>query len=274
MLVAIPSYLRADNVIAAAFIMGGPYEKKTKIFVYDEEVQAYRANFPKRMVVGCGAPCGLSKKRDIIMDYAEARGINRVFMIDDDLSFFCREPDSVKLKKLDVAGCAKLLDLLFEKLEIYAHVGVSARVGNNRVAEPFVEVARMVSAIGFDIKTMRKTGTTFGDFRIMADFHAVLALLEAGYPNWVSYQYAHNQPASGSPGGCSAYRTFEVMQEGALRLVKAHPSFVKLKGKKTKGAWGNVGKTRTDVVISWKKAFASSGAGSQKGNILSYLKGE
>jgi hypothetical protein len=82
-----------------------------------------------------------------------------------------------------------------------------------------------------------------------------LSLLELGYPNLISFKYMHDQPTSGSKGGCERYRTKEMLDQEARKLQDLHPGFVSIVEKSTKHAWG--GGKRTDVICYWKKAFCS-----------------
>jgi hypothetical protein len=82
--------------------------------------------------------------------------------------------------------------------------------------------------------------------------------------------------SSNAKGGCSAYRTPELMEKVANFLSQEHRGLVTVKTKKTKGGWGgfpvdedgNV--TRTDVIVHWKKAF-QQGKRLKKG-ISSFIK--
>ena len=76
------------------------------------------------------------------------------------------------------------------------------------------------------------------------------------YKNCVLAKYIHSQGPSNADGGCSTYRTQKVQTEGALRLNELHPPFVRVVTKMTKAAWG--GGKRTDVVVSWKRAYEES----------------
>lgn len=88
----------------------------------------------------------------------------------------------------------------------------------------------------------------------MEDFDLTLALLRHGYPNRVSFCYSQGQRSgSQSPRGCSSYRDKVFMETSAEELVKHHPKFVRAVKRKTKSAWW--GDERTDVVVSWKKAY-------------------
>ena len=94
----------------------------------------------------------------------------------------------------------------------------------------------------------------------MDDFHMTLNLMELGYVNLVSSEYAHNQKGSNTIGGASTYRSLETLKQCTIALQKAHPEFVTLVQKKTVSSWGATKEnpiTRTDVRIQWKKSLGS-----------------
>jgi hypothetical protein len=95
----------------------------------------------------------------------------------------------------------------------------------------------------------------FDDVVTKQDFHMTLSLLEHGYPNVVNFGWMQGQPGSNTDGGCSWYRTPEVMAAGAIRLKELHPDFVRIVEKETLHSWG--GGKRLDVNVSWKKALGS-----------------
>ena len=136
----------------------------------------------------------------------------------------------------------------------YGHCGISAREGNNRVKDLSAENTRYIRALAYDLDICRDK-VEHGRVTVMEDFDVALQLLRAGVPNKVSFFYAQGQKQSNAAGGCSTYRSPEVQAESALKMKELHEDFVRVVEKETKTAWG-WGK-RQDVVISWKKAYAS-----------------
>jgi hypothetical protein len=89
------------------------------------------------------------------------------------------------------------------------------------------------------------------------DFDVTLQLLRMGYQNAVSNWYCYNQPMTGTKGGASSYRTNQLHDEEVRKLANFHPGFVRIIQKHNKTDAGGFG-TRTEVVISWKKAYEES----------------
>ncbi len=197
----------------------------------------------------------LSPTRQWLLENCPSKNMG---LLDDDLVFFKRSKN-LKLHRMNWKDFVAMFALTNEWLSKHniIHCGISAREGNNRITSSYVECSRMMRALFYDVDAVRKTGARFDRIVTKQDFDMTLQLLRKGYPNAVSYLFAHNQSGgSNSQGGCSAYRTEKVMVQSANKLAKLHPGFVKVVEKKTKSSWE--GGSRIDVRIAWKKAFNSS----------------
>ena len=199
---------------------------------------------------------GISPTRRYLMETCSTRYL---MMLDDDMTFAYR-PDmsSPKLVSLD-RNDVRLVDMFNYwrgLMKSFAHVGLSARQGNNRVNEPFKRCCRMFNAYMYDLPRIRNARVEVGRTPVMEDFDLTLQLLRKGLPNAVIYKWCWNQSGSNAAGGCSQYRTNEMQEEAAARLAELHPGFVRLVRKQSKN-WSGM-ETRTDVVVSWSKAYASS----------------
>ena len=193
-----------------------------------------------------------SDKKDWI-----ARRIKKryIIFVDDDLKFDARVGG--KLVKANQIQTWKAFNLLYKYLkEGFAHVALSAREGNNRVEEDYRDATRAMRVCGFDLNVVFKHNLSFNRLPLMADFDITLSLLELGYPNRVIYKYANGQRKSNDDGGCSLYRTPELMTAAAEGLYKLHPQFVKVEEKTTSKPWAGFDtNVRTDVTVAWRKAF-------------------
>ena len=162
--------------------------------------------------------------------------------------------------------------ILRENLNKFAHVALSPREGNNHVEEDYRDVSRAMRVCGFDLEIIKKERLHFNRLQLMADFDITLQLLELGYPNRVTYNYANGQRKSNDEGGCSLYRTPETMTKAANMLHTFHPKFVKVQVKKTAKPWAGFDtRERTDVTVYWRKAYEFGLSKTKKG-IRSFLK--
>lgn len=214
---------------------------------------------------------GLSKQRQWVFD--ELATENYICFLDDDLNFYRRKDK--KLKKCSKRDFSDLLTIwenwLIDNKQI-GIVGVSARGGNNFVEDSYDECCRLMSAYMFKKNILLKNNIRFDRVKLRQDFDVVLSLLENGYKNRVSYDFAHEQAfGSGTEGGCSEYRTPELMESEAILLRKLHPAVISIVQKETKSGWDNMKtsengmRIRTDVKVQWKKAY-------KKNNTKSILK--
>jgi TET-associated glycosyltransferase-like protein len=181
-----------------------------------------------------------------------------MIMLDDDILFYVRKTnDDWHLRYNTDEDTNEMFATIVELLEAgYAHVGVSSRVGNNRVEELIVENARMFGVLGYNVEILH-TKVKFGRIEFQEDFEVCLQLLRQGYPNAVLYKWAHGAKISyHSKGGCEKQRTFESQNASVRRLAELHPGFVTIRQvkKKYEGEMAH----RDEVIVHWKKAFESS----------------
>lgn len=193
----------------------------------------------------------ISPTRQWILDMFNGK----VLMLDDDLLFYRRrEDDRTKFRKLDSEDLVYMFHCLEDMLENFVHVGMMGREGGNRYTEPTKEVGRIIRVLGYQTPVLKYHSLKFTDIPLMQDHHMNLSLLKLGYPNCILSEFVNNQKGgSDAPGGCSHFRTPEVLADAARRLEELHRPFVKAVEKETKTAWG--GGTRIDTRIQWKKAY-------------------
>lgn len=207
-------------------------------------------------VLECDA-VGIAATRRWIGSYCRAAGIAKFIMMDDDVKFIMRQDvASTKLIKCSPEDVGQMLVAVGRQLDVDAHVGVSARGGNNQRG-----VGDADSLVSHNTRTLRVLAYRTREFmemehgrvEVMEDFDVNLQLLRAGYSNADIGWYAQDQRMTNAPGGCSTYRTHEVHERSAQRLHELHPGLVALRQKSNKTDREGFG-TRTEVTISWKKA--------------------
>lgn len=256
MQIYIPSMGRASKQVTLRHIPA-EFLPRTFLVVPVEEVEFYKTYCPDPRlggILGCPAK-GIGPTRQFIMEQAQ---VKFVFMFDDDMYIYRRIGDTVKLAKATPFEVCELFTTMRQWLvDGYAHVGLSARQGNNHVAAPYKDLTRMCNAYAHNVEIFRHYGLRFDRTHFMEDFDLTLSLLELGFPNRVMFQFCWNQVGSNEGGGCSTYRTGERQAEAAHKLKELHGDVVRVVQKISKpgsGCWKGM-KTRTDVVISWQKAL-------------------
>lgn len=192
---------------------------------------------------------GIGPTRQWIIENSPTQG---VVMIDDDM-YFQRRRDGVGTLYVP-DDLNPLFHWIRMSLEKYAHGGVSARQGNNHIAESERVNGRMNNFLFYDRDIYMEEGCRFDAIPVMEDFYVTLDLLTMGYENVVSYEWVWNQRRSGYAGGCSLYRTKDMQGSAARRLKEKFPGFVKVVTKYKEGHSVFSG-IHTDVQIQWRKAF-------------------
>lgn len=224
-----------DNILADTFI------------VVSKEDEG-RVDYPRKLV--CPVR-GIAKVREFIGEYCKENGIDKFVMMDDDLQFYIRKPGVVNLRYCEPEDIDQMFQTVEDCLDWFSHCAISAREGNNRVEADYADNTRMLRVLAY--RTEDFVAAVHNRTPVMEDFDVTLQLLRRGLPNRVWYKFAQGQKSSNADGGCSTYRSMEMQSEAAHRLAELHPGFVRTVKKTTKTAWG--GQDRTDVVISWKKAY-------------------
>ena len=234
---------------------------ETTLVVPTEEFDLYSKTYQATGicdVMGVDAK-GISRTRQEIGRYAQLNGQETFCMMDDDLSFFVREPGTTKLVKADSDDMdAMVYEMEMDLLSVtespgpIAHTSISTRQGNNNLNVPREYNTRTLRVLAYRTKLFNKM--EHGRVPVMEDFDVNLQLLEAGYHNSLLSWCAQDQAQTQAAGGCSTYRTHELQEQAAVRLAELHPGVVKVRDKvnKTGGEFG----TRKDVTIYWKKALA------------------
>lgn len=231
--------------------------------VPNDQIDAYRETFEKTgllsigvSLIGCSAR-GIAATRHWIGSHCDERGEAKFAMVDDDVRFARRiNSTGTGLMKCVPADLSDMWRFVENQLDAYAHVGVSARQGNNNMG-----VGRWYELVEENTRTIRVLCYRTADFLrakhgrvpVMEDFDVNLQLIRMGLPNLNVGWWTQDQKMTNAPGGCSSYRTHQLHEQAARTLADLHPLYVKLRQKvnKTGGEFG----TRTEVTIFWKKAF-------------------
>jgi hypothetical protein len=241
-----------------AFSIPDAWKQHTALVVPVSQLEQYRQAVHVRQLSIKIIPFtgeGLAAKRHFIGHIAEE---NSFLALDDDLKFQVHRDDfSDKLIPASNAEVSLMLEHVEDCLTKYVHVGIADRASASRQIGPGVLTTynkRISGALGY-----RKTeylACEHERVKCMQDFDLTLQLLRRGFVSACINRWCRDAGITQAPGGCSDYRTHEMHAASAHRLAELHPGFVRLVQKKNKTG-GDFG-TRTEVVISWKKAYESS----------------
>lgn len=237
----------------------------TWIVVPHEQAQAYKASVQWNvLVLPKNVPPYLSSQRQYVMDHA---GCDKVWLMDDDLRFYRRTGSSGKLRPCVDADMKHMLPFVMDNMETapFAEIGISTR-GTNFYAPSNVQFqgpTGIMRCYCIDRVAFASTGETFAPFEpfLSQDMHVNLSLLENGHMTCVCYEYSTTDIGkSQSKGGCSRYRTPELMEKIAKWMEKRHPA-VKAEQKHVKGGWDGFpldaeGKrVHWGFRVQWSKSF-------------------
>ena len=271
MRVYVPSYMRAYRI-------GQPGVKQLPAYFADRSQLTYvvresegdtyrrklKQHFPGVEVVET-ARVGIAATRQFIGELASYAREPCFMMMDDDLKFMVRQSSSVwKLRQAEALDVTHMLQWVEVLLDDYAHVGVSTRQGNNvgprgvLTGPPplTVDCVRTLRCLAY--RTDEFLECEHSRVPVMEDFDVNLQLLERGHMNTRVHYWCQDQRVTGEAGGCSEFRTHEMQDAAARRLVELHPGFVKLRMKKNKTQAPGDFNERTEVTVYWKKAWQSS----------------
>lgn len=257
MRIYIPTYGRADRQVTYEELPK-KLQSQTTLVVQAREIAQYKKY--KNLAILPQSIQTITPTRQWIahMHHNIKRDGPYLVMLDDDLRFDKRRKDD---RGKFLHAQPQQITELFNEIERYlkkgyAHVGVLAREGGNRVTEKVLEATRMMRVLAYDVRVLRKEEVKFDRLPLQEDFDVTLQLLRKGYPNAVLCDWVQGQGSSNAPGGCSTYRTLKMHEANCYRLAEYHKGFVTCVEKETKGAWN--GAKRIDVIVQWKKAYESS----------------
>ncbi len=226
--------------------------------VYESEAKEYRKIHP-RIFVCPDQSHGLSWKRQFIMTSSKT---DYICLLDDDIRFNKKRLDDVtKMVPADDQTVLDAFALLGSWLVSgdFAHVGMITRGGANRILTPYVETTRMMHVLAYNRRIFINEGIRFDRLICMSDFDVTLQLLEKGYNNRLLASCLSDPSKSNSTGGCSIYRTPDLLEESAHGLAKLHPLYVSTRLKITEeDTWKGFGGLRTDVTVQWKRCYHGS----------------
>jgi hypothetical protein len=218
------------------------------------------------------------------MEHFTKIGYKYIWLMDDDLTFFRRKTKKIKgetkfvLRKCKEKHITKMMYAMHKHLQEVPIVGISTRLGNNRVTDDYDEINRVTRCYAINTKVFKEVGAVFNPFEpfVAEDFHVALCFLNKGHKTRILHTYAQEDIGSNADGGCSEYRTAEVQKKTSFWMAENHPE-VTVRGKFSKGSWGlqklKDGRNyRVDVIVGWRKAYKPKKKRTTTGGLNSFFK--
>jgi hypothetical protein len=188
-----------------------------------------------------------------INSHARTHSPQAYYALDDDIKFLWRD-DKLKLHPSTHEQTEAMFSMFDQWLEHkgIGAVSVSARFGNNfHPQRSRTGAIRISQFLGY--RTAATLNVKFGRVLVYTDQDVTLQILALGYACRVSYGYAYQETVKyQGAGGCSVYRTAEVEDEFARKMVQLHAPFTKLKFVKDR-RWG--GREMARATFQWKKIW-------------------
>lgn len=189
--------------------------------------------------------------RQYLVDHSPEQ---HIMQLDDDLTIsVLRDPGAYNLRDASHEDVDRIFRRMDNNLYRYPHIGACARAEAHihfKTGER--ECGRAIRFHAMDTKWFRTHGIDITRVPTIEDYDFILQILRTGTPNLIDCQVYVGDGGSNAEGGCSEIRATVEDGHYARRLAELHPGLVKLVTKTTKG-W-----TRTDVQISWKKAYETA----------------
>lgn len=197
---------------------------------------------------------GACAARNLCVQTALANKHYKMVMLDDDLKFFYREwttgPDD-KPTLYRTHNRPRYIRPVFDfynaALDHYAHAAVSMKFANVYQKENVVDNVRGVRAVGYRVDILNELKLKF-ELDGREGMHMTLRLMEAGYPNQVSFAWAQESCARNVFDKNNA-STLEWSNTTATLFQKAHPRLVQ-----TVKKYYNSGE-RIEVRVAWRNAM-------------------
>lgn len=263
MKIIITTFMREDNQKALAQIPE-KFHSVTHVFTREDRVSELKKHVPSGVNVHAN-PMDIDGIADIRQRCIDAVALGKVWFIDDLCVFGKRiDNDPTKLvSTLTPEDFEALYNRVSTLLDSYCQVGISPRMGNNRIPEAEKEIGRSYTTYGLRTDWMKSNSIRFDgmyrlnkEAKLYEDYYITLKMLTAGLKNTVIYDYFFNYTHN-KAGGNSTFRNLNLQEKSARELKKHFYQFVEVVYKEDD--WnGNGMSGRAEPRIAWKKAYESS----------------
>jgi hypothetical protein len=144
-----------------------------------------------------------------------------------------------------------LLESILMCCERYPITGFPLKQGSQGAKYWFEKNKQIIHMQCYHIPTLKKENILHCGMGVvgMSDRWVQLSLLKLGYRTMTNCRYAVGDAGTGKPGGCTVFRTADLVSEAARTLHRHFPEVVELK-QKNNGIWDV---ERTDCTIYLKK---------------------
>lgn len=227
------------------------------------EYEVYAARFDADVTTYDGSGIfGAAQTYDFIIDDAIERGVERLIILDDDLSFAMHNPiiGETPIFRLTTPNeLTRLLnqaaDLVCAEMPMMSFTPIMARSQQSIIAFCKPMMMAYVIYVPHFREYPEHRFWVGKHIEARCDLNLSLRLLTSGF--LTSFMATVFIPDNvNNPGGCSVYRDLECERASVAFLKETYPEFVRTRLKR--GWIGDSSVIREAPVISWKQAFNAS----------------
>lgn len=210
-----------------------------------------------RRVLVCPVQGQLTRVRQWLLEQTPTA---LMFLMDDDLQFYHRRnQETTAMRNATAEETVEGFDRMERMLrQGYIMVGLGDRPGNNRCDVPVDFSARPHTVFGFLVPALRRLNYRFRP-PLMSDFDMILQILRGGHAVPTLTDFFCGQVGSvqsNAPGGCSSYRTPELLRQVVLQIQKEFGPTV-IHPRTAQADWGKI-QHRIDVSVQWLKLWRAA----------------
>jgi len=245
------------------YFLREPFNKKefpVVAFVRESEREMYREALKGTYVeiVVVSDEINIATKRNLIYKHARTCGKEHVFIVNDDVDFYFRKEElsSKYTNKYDELMEKKVVEKIFLECIYLCNSkfpisGLPLKQGSQDAKYWFEKNRQIIHLQCYHVPTLEKEEIEHDGMGVcgMSDRWVQLSLHERGYRTVSNFRYAVGDMGTGRPGGCTEFRTPELVTEAARAVKERFPEVTQLK-RKANGVWDT---PRIDCTIRLKK---------------------
>jgi hypothetical protein len=267
--IIIPTYKRETVKQQIAYSMiPDEFKDRAYFLIREERHELMLKAFPNAnyILIPEDSVVCLSDSRQWVLENA---GFDKQWHLDDDVKLFGKRDENYRIRgNINLEQFTELYNLISEKLDGYAYVGLSARLFNNLKTAKFDENYACYTCFAFRADILNAEKAKFDEL-LVRDSRITIAedkwmctyLLYLGYKNVILNEWVYDQKdghvGSGAEelGGCYGHKTKESNDLATQEFMRSFPGCVYKKTQKVKNSEGAVVDEYQYPIIRWKKVF-------------------
>jgi hypothetical protein len=219
--IVIPSRSRAYNQKTIHNLSEELWEKITVVVPHTQYTE-YKRTLPSDITtIPFEEVDSAGEKRDFILNMKET---GKIFLLDDDLTFYCRTLDGKKFPQATKAETKSMMYEISRYLDTYAMVGVTDKFMSQTKPREHMECQRCNQVLCINRDLLPKPWPKF-EMAVGEEHHFHLQLLTQGYKTTVLTEWSKSDKTD-APGGCSEWRNAQNIGETFRKLEGLWPGII------------------------------------------------